>query len=218
YLVAPFNAMILDESIDRGQVVGPTSRVATLIGTDEVWVTVSIPVEQLPSVVLPDDEVSGSRARVEQRLGGTTSVVRSGSVARLLGQLDPQTRTAQLLVAVPNPLEGHDEAHGAPIVPLLPGAYVDVVLEGRVLEEVFRVPRTAVEEGNKVWVVETEGTLASRRVRVGWRDASDVVVTEGLDEGTHLVVSPLALPIEGMPVQARLLPHRSATSTGDQEQ
>ena len=200
YLIAPFNAVVLDESIDVGQVVGPTTVAATLVGTDEVWVKVSVPVDQLPAVVLPrddeeSDEPTGSPARIEQRLGGRSSIVRNGSVARLMGQLDPQTRTAQLLVAVPNPMEA---AEGE--LPLLPGAYVDVAIDGKLMRDVFRVPRNALENGERVWVVDSENALRSRTVTIGWREADDVIVTSGLEDGSRLVVSPLALPIEGMPV------------------
>lgn len=197
FLVAPFNAVILEETIDVGQVVGQQTAAATLVGTDEVWVRVSVPVDQLPVVEIPTDDAPGSPARVEQRLGAGTSVVRDGSVVRLLGQLDPQTRTAQLLVAIPDPMESDEGG-----LPLLPGAYVDVSIAGRVLAGVFRVPRVAIDGADKVWVVEREGILTSRTVTIGWREADDVIVTDGLSEGARLVVSPLALPIEKMAVEA----------------
>ncbi len=196
FLVAPFNAVIQDESLEIGQLVGPNTMAATLLGTDEVWVKVSVPVDQLPAVELTSEEAAGSPAKVEQRLA-TGSVVRDGSVARLLAQLDAATRTAQLLVVVPSPMDGP-----AGSIPLLPGAYVDVTIEGRVLEDVMTIPRTALDGGDKVWVVEQESTLSSRKIRVGWREAEDVVVTDGLEPGSRVVVSPLAYPIEGMHVEA----------------
>lgn len=197
YLVAPFNAVILDENIDQGQVVSPSTPVATLVGTDEVWVKVSLPVSQLPAIALPTEDTPGSPARVEQRLGAGASVVRNGSIVQLMAQLDPQTRTAQVLVAVPNPM---DTSNGQ--LPLLPGAYVDVSIDGRILHDVMSVPRVALDGGEKVWVVEREGSLASRRVTIGWREAEDVIITDGLEPGSRVVISPLALPIEGMRVEA----------------
>ncbi|HHO53916.1 MAG TPA: efflux RND transporter periplasmic adaptor subunit [Deltaproteobacteria bacterium] len=197
YLVAPFNAVILEENIDRGQIVSPSTPVATLVGTDEVWVKVSIPVDQLPAVALPTQDTPGSPAKVRQRLGPDTSIVRDGAVVQLMAQLDPQTRTAALLVAVPNPMDTSDGQ-----LPLMPGAYVDVAIDGRILHDVMSVPRVAIDGGDKVWVVEREGSLASRRVTIGWREAEDVVITKGLEPGSHVVISPLALPIEGMRVEA----------------
>ena len=200
YLVAPFDAVILDESVDVGQVVGPATAAATLVGTDEMWVKVSVPVEQLPAVTLPSDEQPGSAAHIEHRLGASGQVVREGQVSRLLGQLDPQTRTAQLLITIPDPMEA---APGE--LPLLPGAYVDVQIDGRVLDQVFRIPRTAVQDGDRVWVVR-EGALSARTVTIGWRESDHVLVTEGLTEGARLVVTPLSVPLEGMAVEAVLRP------------
>ncbi|MEN0068123.1 MAG: efflux RND transporter periplasmic adaptor subunit [Myxococcota bacterium] len=196
FLVAPFNSVILEESIDLGQVVGPSNTVVKLLGTDEVRVKVSLPMDQVSTVALPTGEDPGSRAYVEQRFS-TGSVVRVGSVSQLLAQLDSATRTAQLLVAVPNPMEGPEGS-----IPLLPGAYVDVAIDGRVLSDVMAIPRTALDEGDRVWIVEQEGTLASRTVRVAWREAEDVAVTDGLESGNRVAVSPLAHPIEGMRVEA----------------
>ncbi len=196
-LRAPFNALVLNESIDPGQVVGAQSTVATLVGTDRFWVNVSVPVEQLPVIRVPGvDEEEGSRAAITQRLGNGASITREGTVMQLLGQLDPQTRTATLLIGVDQPLESDEGG-----LPLLPGAYVDVALEGRVLEEALWVPRTAVYEGDTVWVANAEDTLERHTVTIGWREADHVVVTDGLEASSRVVVSPLALPVEGMAVE-----------------
>ncbi len=192
-LRAPFDAVVLSESVDVGQVVGASSQVATLVGTEELWVKVSVPMEQVAAVELPSDEGAGSPARITQRLPDGTTIQRRGAVRQLYGQLDPQTRTASLLVAIQQPMDG-------PGLPLLPGAYVDVEIRGRTLPGTFRVPRVALSEGDQVWVV-SDDKLARRTVQIGWRDDSDVVVTRGLNPGDQVVTSPLALAIEGMAVR-----------------
>lgn len=196
-LKAPFNAMVITENLDVGQVVGPQTQAVRLVGTDRFWVTVSIPVEQLNLVNIPGvngDE--GSRARVIQHLGDGTQIEREGEVLRLAGQLDPQTRRAQLLVGVDNPLQGKDGD-----LPLLPGAYVDVAIDGRDLNDVFVIPRSAVRKGQEVWVVDGQNALAPRAVAIQWGTEQDVFVTGQLAAGEKLVVSPLSLPIVGQKVQ-----------------
>jgi len=196
---APFNAMVASESLEIGQVVAPGAAIATLVGTDEFWVTVSIPVSELGAVQLPGPDTPGSQALVRQDLGGGDGIVRTGEVTRLLAQLDSQTRTAQLQVTIPDPLATPEGG-----LPLLPGAYVDVVLEGRTMTDVVEVPRQALHGGDTVWVVEgTEGNglLRQREVAVGWRQAETVFVTDGLSSGDRVVTSPMAVPLDGMPVQ-----------------
>ncbi len=197
-LTVPFDAVVVDESMDLGQVVSPGMALATLIGTDTFWVSVSLPVDELGAVVLPSDGHAGSAALVRQDLGSGEAVVRRGVVQQLKAQLDPQTRTAQLVVRIDEPLE--DPSGG---LPLLPGAYVDVILEGRTMADVVRMPRTALHEGKHVWVVDGSAqgdVLARREVEVGWKEQDDLLVTDGLGSGDRIVVSPLSLPIEGMPV------------------
>jgi RND family efflux transporter MFP subunit len=194
---APFDAMVVEESLEKGQVVAPGAPVATLIGTEAFWVTVSLPVSELGAVELPREQAPGSPAEVQLDLGSGQTVTRRGVVDRLLAQLDPQTRTAQLQVRIDDPLAGEG-------VPLLPGAFVDVRIEGRQLDGVVRVPRTAVHNGDTVWVVdgrEGQGSLQRRTVSVGWKEGDDVLVTDGLASGDRVVVSPLSVPLEGTKVE-----------------
>jgi hypothetical protein len=72
-----------------------------------------------------------------------------GYVIRTTGQVDKATRLVSVVVEVPEPFEASETRP-----PLLPGMFVEVLIEGRVLREGFAVPRDAIHEGNRVWVVE----------------------------------------------------------------
>jgi len=192
-LVAPFDALVLNETIDVGQVVGPSAPVATLVGTSAFWVQISLPMDRLSAIDIPGvTGAEGSPARVVQRLG-QDAVVREGRVRRLMGELDPQTRTAQLIVEIEDPLFGEG-------LPLLPNAWVDVSIDGKVLQSTWEIPRTALVRGQFAWVVDREQTLRRRTVTIGWRTPESVIVTAGFEPGDQLVVSPLTLPVDGQPV------------------
>lgn len=199
-LRAPFDALVLSEGVDVGQVVGAGTQVATLVGARSMRVAVQVPVEVLPSLEIPGmggSEV-GSTATVRQELtrggAGEVAVQRTAQVIGLGGQLDPTTRTATLIVRIPEPLgDGSD-------LPLLPGAYVVVEIQGRPLEGVVAVPRTAIRDGQVAWVVRDDSRLDRREVQVGWRDADTLYVTSGLEDGDRVVTSPLALPLQDMAV------------------
>lgn len=195
-LRAPFNAVVSEEAVEVGQVVQPGTRLATLIGADELWVTVSLPVESLGVITLEAAGQPGSPVTVSQNLSGGTSVVREGHVRRLASSLDPATRTAQVLVTLPRPFDAEPGA-----LPLLPGAFVDVAIEGKRLEDVFPIPRAAVSDGQHVWVVTPAETLERRTLQVVWRDDDTLYASGGLAAGERVVTTPLALPIEGMKVQ-----------------
>lgn len=191
-LRAPFNAMVVTESAEVGQLVGPTAPIARLVGTDEAWVQVSIPVHKLAVLALPGpDGEAGSPARVTHDLGDGGTVQRQGEVLQLIPELDPDTRTARVLVSIPDPMGGDG-------LPLLPGAFVGVTLHGATLDDVIVVPRGAVFEGDSVWIADADDRLARRDVEVGWRADESLFVTAGLLAGDRIVVTPPPLPIEGM--------------------
>lgn len=195
-LTAPFNAMVLTESAELGQVLSPGAPIVTLVGTDRFRVRVAVPVEQLAHVAIPGINGSaGSSAVIVQDLGGGQTIVRSATVTQLAGQLDPQTRTAELYLAIENPLAGDG-------LPLLPGAFVKVDIEGLPVDGAIAVPRDALVDGGVLWTVSAEQTLQRRDVTVGWRDGSTAFVISGLDGGARVVTTPLSLPIEGAPVRA----------------
>ena len=187
------------------RVVGPGGPVATLVGTDALWVTVSIPVSALTELNLPSGASPGSPVEVIHRLAEGKRVVHAGRLLRLGGQLDPNTRQAQVTVAVDKPFDPVDNA-----VPLLPGTHVEVAIQGRGMPQAFRIPRAALHDGTRVWVV-VEDVLDARTVTVSTGDADTVVISQGLSAGDQIVTSPLSLPVPGQPVEVL----ETATGAGE---
>ncbi|MFT6818287.1 MAG: RND family efflux transporter MFP subunit [Myxococcota bacterium] len=191
-LSVPFRSVVLSETLDIGQVVGMNSAVATLAGTASADVLVDLTLDEVGYLRIPGvTDGEASTATISQMVGGQP-LTRQGRVMQLLGQLDPQTRRAQVLVEVPEPTAGG--------LPLQPNAFVDVALAGITLNDSVTLPPEAVEDGNKVWIVDAEDTLQRRTVEVAWRLPEAVVLRGGLEAGDRVVVSPLVFPVEGQTV------------------
>jgi len=200
-VAAPFNAMIQSRGVDLGSEVSTGAALASLVGTDTYWVRVLIPVDELGWISVPGfNAQTGSDVRVYHESAWGAEVFRQGKVERLMTELEPQGRMAMLLVAVADPLE-----LSRPVAerrPLILDSYVHVAIEGRSLADVVRVERTALRDGEKVWVMTPDGTLAIRRVEVAWSGDEYVLVREGLSEGDLLVTSDIGAPVEGMALRA----------------
>lgn len=204
---APFNALIRNKYVDRGSFVSSQEKLADLVGTDEYWVQVSLPVERLQWVTIPDkDDDPGSNAEVSYRQG----MKRSGKVLRLMADLSKEGRMARLLVSVKDPL-GLQSA-GAQRAPLLIGEYVRVSIEGQQLENVYRIPRTALHNNSDIWLVEDNNTLKIHPVQTRWRDEEHVLVQNGLQPGDRLIISNLSAPSDGMQIQTKEQTGRPASS------
>ncbi len=195
---APWNARVQSEAVELGQLVGPQSRVATLVGTDTTWVEVSVPADRLPWIRIPGHSAEqGAAVSVSFEVGEGQRAERSGRVLRLLGDLDPKGKMARLLVEVVDPFELQRPLAERGI-PLLGGAWVRADIEGRALDQAVAVPRLAIRDGDRVWVVDAEGKLQVHPVEIGWRERDRVLLTRGVDAGDRVVTSPLATPIPGM--------------------
>ncbi len=211
-LAAPFNAVVLREQVDLGQLVGPQTEVATLVGTDAYWVRVSLPLEHLEWIEIPDrGGRQGSLATIVHR-AGAVEIRRRGRVERLLGDVDPAGRMARLLIVVDDPLKARD---GGSDLPLLIGSYVTAQIRGRTIDDAIVIPRRALREVHTgaggaregLWIMDVDDRLAIREAEVVWRGEDTVLVASGrpggpparyLAGGERLITSTIATPIEGM--------------------
>ena len=212
-IACPFNATVLDESVEEGQLVESGSSVATLVGTDEFWVRVAVPFEKISRLKLPQGSAPGARASVILETGNGAPVRREGHVIRLLSDLEPDGRLARLLVSVRDPLLLDESAAGTSRVPLLLGSYVRVEIDAGVVPGVVEVDRSAVRPGDRVWVVSDDDTLQIRPVTIAWSRRDSVLVTGGVEPGDRLIVSGLRVALPGMRLDPQPAVDRSDPSS-----
>ena len=192
----PFNAIVRTKQVDIGSQVSGQEKLAELVGTDEYWIQVSIPVDRLNWIMIPRHPAEpGSRVRILHRNGYEIA----GTVIKLLGDLGSEGRMARILVEVKDPLNFKKAEKNQPA--LLIGEYVRIEIEGRKLQNVYQIPRTALRDNTNVWVVAKDNQLEIRRVEILWRDAKTVLLREGLEPDDQLIISDLPAPVSGMPVQ-----------------
>jgi HlyD family secretion protein len=112
----------------------------------------------------------------------------TGVVARVAPVFDPQTRTAQMEVEVPNPTGR-----------LKPGMYARVSLRVGEKANALTVPRNAVvSRGTDQVVYVIDGTaVRQRKVELGIQAADRVEVTAGLREGERIVTTGAAALQDG---------------------
>jgi RND family efflux transporter MFP subunit len=193
---APFNALVRAASVEIGSQVAAQESLAELVGTDEYWVKASVPVDHLRWVTIPrDNKGPGAPVQVFYRSDG----VRTGTVVRLLGDLETEGRMARVLISVKDPLGAAESGDGPPS--LLIGEYVRVAIKGQQLHEVYRIPRTALRDNTHVWIAGEDGKLRIHKVETLWRDKDSVLLKDGFKPGDLLIVSDLSTPVDGMPVK-----------------
>jgi RND family efflux transporter MFP subunit len=199
---APFDAFVQAESVEVGQLVSPQTTVARLVGTEVFWVQVSIPVAALDWI----DDGALTPAVVRHQ-----AITRTGRVLQVLPDLDPKGRMARVLVAIDDPLDLSPTDPSQPSRPLRLGAYVDVTLEGATAD-VAVVPRSALRDGDRVWLMGPDDELVIRDVDTVWRERTVVYVSDGLTDGDRLITSRIAAPVPGMKLRTGSEPEKPAAS------
>lgn len=197
-ITAPFNAMVIEESVEVGQLLNPGSDICELVGTDEFWIQVTLPFSQLKWVQFPEEGRPGAVAKVILDMGDGESVIWKGRIIRLLSDLDPLGRMARLIVSVTDPLDLRRRS--ASKLPLLLGSFVEVKIEAGELEDTLTIPRAALREGNRIWVVGDDHLLRILPATVLWRETETVLISNNLEKGDLLIVSDLRAALPGMKV------------------
>jgi RND family efflux transporter MFP subunit len=186
-VAAPFDSLVLEQEVHQGSEVRPQDKLATLVDTKEYHVRARVPLRELRLLDLQQE--GGNQVQISSQSGAGEW---TGCSLRLTGEVDDEARMATLLIQVEDPL-GQETEPGQ----LLLDDFVHAEIQGRVLEEVYALPRKALREKDRVWVLE-EGRLQIRQTEVLWRDAEQVYVRQGLSDGEQVVVSDISTPVQGM--------------------
>ncbi|MCK5271215.1 MAG: efflux RND transporter periplasmic adaptor subunit [Sedimentisphaerales bacterium] len=199
----PFAGRVITKNADVGQYVVMGQSVATVYGTEAIEISVPLEDRELAWFDVPmnantvSQSTQGntqSEAEVVADFAGAKHRWQ-GRVVRTEGQINPKTRMVHIVVEVKEPFK-----QIADNAVLQPGMFVEVVITGRTLKDVFVIPRSAVHNSDELWVAQ-DGILRIRKVEIARRDKRFVYVTAGLEEKSDIVVSNLDIVTDQMKIR-----------------
>ena len=197
-IVSPIEGRIGNSKVTTGNVIGPGSGVlTTIVSQDPMYVVFPVSEGEIMSA-----RKAGRRPGVEDfkeftvhlRLADGSPYDQVGSLNFVDLAIDRATGTVLARASVPNP-------KGI----LRDGERVDVELELAGPQEKMMVPQSALvadQEGICLLVVEN-GKAIVRRVELGEKSGTGVVIEHGLAGGEWVIVEPRQGVRPGAPVQAR---------------
>ncbi len=180
-IYAPFTGAIQEVMLEVGSVANPGSRLAKLIKTGELEIEVPIKVADANWVR------KGQKAILRSKDGKN---IGTGVVKREANFVDPASQSINIYVGV---LPGSEILYS--------GQYLHVEFPGMIIKKAMEIPRNAVFNSNLVYTIE-EGFLAKQEVKI-LKTNEKTVIFNGLEDGTELVVQPLANANANMPVQTQ---------------
>lgn len=200
---APYAGMVSLKSVDVGQYVTTGSRLGETFAIDFVEV-------RLP---LTEKDLSQMEAMSFQNSDAVNTVALSGSangnpaswpavIVRTEGVVNELNRSQYVVARISNPYK-LNQTLTASMPPLLVGTFVTAKLKGKTLDNVFKVPRSALLQGSKVAVVDDMQRLQINSVNVVFSDEDYYYVSAGLKEGAEVIVSAIGTPIEGQKLEVK---------------
>ena len=171
--VAPFSGLIMRKHVEEGDTVQPGQPLVSFGHVEFLRVESDIPARLVGRLRV------GDMVRVTLDVGPTEVDAR---VAQIFPIADPQRHTVTVKFDLPRGVPGG------------PGMYADVHLPGtEVSDSVVRIPLSAIVPGGalpRVAVVDADGTVRVRMVRLGAVQGDLITVTSGLEAGERILDNP----------------------------
>ncbi len=188
---APYAGRILEQFVDRGQYVSPGNPLAKVFAIDYVEVRLPITEKQRGMIDLPrsyrgesNQPYNGPEASVYTTIGGK-DYIWQGRVVRTEGSVDRATRQVFVIVQIDDPYKRHTDNRP----PLEIGQFVKADIKGLTLENVYAIPRTAVQGSDTIMTVDKESRLQRKTIKVLWETQDKLMVKEGLSSGEQLCIT-----------------------------
>jgi len=169
-ILSPIAGVVSERSIYPGEIAGAGAPIATIVDISQVIARANIPVKEAAAIRV------GRPATItaaEGTIGGKVTVVSPA--------VDPNTTTVQIWAQAVNTGER-----------LKPGGAVRLSINAETLQNAILVPSSAILSspeggGDMVMVVGPDSVAHQRKVVVGVRQADNVQIASGLNEGEQVI-------------------------------
>ncbi|WP_019625447.1 efflux RND transporter periplasmic adaptor subunit [Thioalkalivibrio sp. ALJT] len=169
---APFDGLVMHKHVEVGDTVQPGQPLVRFGHVEFLRVEAQVPVRLVAGLQ------EGNYVRVRLDTGDEVEA----RVARIFPLADPQRHTVTVKFDLPQGVRGGPGMHAAVHLPQ------NAVRSGRVV-----IPRSALIPGGalpRVAVLDRDGHVRVRMVRLGGARGDQVVVTSGLEEGMQILARP----------------------------
>lgn len=207
---APFDLRIADLAVEKDQYVGVGQTLFRGDAVQRVEVTAQLAISSLRHLFLDRQQPIPSIAEMPRNLSAFTGfkpLIRmdlgdriaewEAEFVRFSDEVDPNTRTIGVVIAVDQPLQ---KAVPGIRPPLSKGMFVQVVISGHPQPDRLIVPRSAIRNG-RIHIIDDQGRLQIRPVSIRYSFGTISVIDAGVQSGDTVVVSDLVPAVSGMRLQ-----------------
>jgi len=205
YIRLPYAGMVRSKDSDLGQHVNVGTRLAVTFATDQAEVRLPLTDRDLAFIDLPDANAIAETGSDTGPLVTLTAMQKGqettwqGRIVRSEGVVDEKTRVTYAVVRVDDPYQLASD-DGA-VSPLPMGTFVAATIAGKTVQNVLRVPRSALRGNGQIVLVDDDDRLQVRSVEILRADAHYAYLLGGAEEGERVCLTAIENPINGMRVR-----------------
>ncbi len=205
FIRLPYDGMVRTKEADLGQYVIPGTRLGVTFATDYAEVRLPLTDRDLAFVDLPNP-ADISRSGAAKRTSVNLSTVQRGQVAyweaqivRTEGVVDERNRVTYAVAQVQDPYKLDKETEHSSALPM--GTFVAATIDGLTVDNVIRVPRSALRGNNQLIIIDDDNRLRVRTVDVLRADTDYAYLRGGAMPGERISLTAIESPINGMKVR-----------------
>jgi RND family efflux transporter MFP subunit len=189
-IVAPFDGIISEESIETGRSVSANEVVASIYDDTALDVKFTLTNAQYGRMATDADPLIGRDVKLSWSVGGI-DYIWPAIIDRIGARVTAERGGVEVyarIVEADNPVQ------------LRPGAFVSLTVPDRIWPQTFRLPETALRDSDHVFLV-VDGKLERRDVRLIAWDGENAILDGDLNEGDTVLVTRLTEATEGVSVR-----------------
>lgn len=205
---APFNLRIASLAIEADQFVSKGQQLFSGDSVDRVEIIAQVSMSALKNLFFGQPEtpkdiqtfsssissITGFKPTVNLDMGNEQVASWEATFLRFSDNVDSQTRTMGIVVAVENPLQ---KIIPGKRPPLSKGMFVEVSIAGYTQANSIVIPRSSLRN-SKAYIINKESRLEIRQVQKLYDQQSHSIIAKGLEDGDQLVLTDLIPAVKGM--------------------
>ncbi len=198
----PYDGLVRVRDIDLGQYVSAGTSLGQAFAVDVAEIRLPLSDQDLAFLDLPRPgrfDTYFTPVTLTGSVGGQRGHW-TGRVVRTEGVVDENTRLSYAVVQVDDPygLLGNLQP-----LPLQMGTFVQAEVRGRSAEGLIELPRSALREGDTLFMADENDRLEIRNVQVVRATAHRVYLHNDIQTGERVITTAIPVPLPGMLLQTR---------------
>jgi multidrug efflux system membrane fusion protein len=202
---APYAGMVSATHVDMGQYVTIGTRLGSIFAIDYAEIRLPMTDKQMSKLSLAKSAIKNqpfTDAKVELKaMVNGQQVSWPAVLVRSEGTIEQSSRAQYLVAQIDDPYHLNNQQNPQP---LLMGTFVEATVTGKIIKDVYALPRYALRSNQRIATVTAEKRLKMITVDYSYEDRNYYYLTSDLEGQVEVVTSGMGIMVDGMKVKPQL--------------